>query len=154
MEMTGEQLIPIDKNAVWIGLNDPVILKECIRGCDALDRISDVEYAISLVAAIGPIKAKFKGKMHITESDPPSSYALTFEMQGGMSGFGKGGAQVTLQERGADTLLSYRVETQLGGKLAQIGGRLINGVAKKMADEFFVAFSERMKTQPVVGSLP
>ena len=144
MEMTGEQLIPAAQAEVWRGLNDPEVLKACISGCESIERLSDTEYAVVTTAAIGPVKAKFRGKLLLADLDPPNSYSLSFDGQGGAAGFGKGPANVALAGEGAGTRLSYAVKAQVGGKLAQIGSRLIDGVAKKMADDFFSAFNQNI----------
>jgi carbon monoxide dehydrogenase subunit G len=144
MEMTGEQLIPVPQQRVWEGLNDPEVLKACIPGCDTIERISDTEYRVAMTAAVGPVKAKFNGKLLLADLNPPNSYTLSFEGSGGAAGFGKGGAQVALAPEGAGTKLSYKATAQVGGKLAQVGSRLIDGVAKKMADEFFQRFNLRL----------
>jgi carbon monoxide dehydrogenase subunit G len=144
MEMTGEQLIPVPQQRVWEGLNDPEVLKACIPGCDTIERISDTEYRVAMTAAVGPVKAKFNGKLLLADLNPPNSYTLSFEGSGGAAGFGKGGAQVALAPEGASTKLSYKATAQVGGKLAQVGSRLIDGVAKKMADEFFQRFNLRL----------
>ena len=144
MEMTGEQLIPAAQAEVWRGLNDPEVLKACISGCESIDKLSDSEYAVVTTAAIGPVKAKFRGKLLLADLDPPNSYALSFDGQGGAAGFGKGTAKVSLAAEAAGTRLSYAVKAQVGGKLAQIGSRLIDGVAKKMADDFFSAFKQKI----------
>lgn len=144
MEMTGEQLIPAAQAEVWRGLNDPEVLKACISGCESIERLSDTEYAVVTTAAIGPVKAKFRGKLLLADLAPPNSYSLFFDGQGGAAGFGKGSAQVSLATEGAGTRLSYAVKAQVGGKLAQLGSRLIDGVAKKLADDFFNAFNQKM----------
>lgn len=144
MEMTGEQLIPAAQAEVWRGLNDPEVLKSCISGCESIEKLTEDEYAIVTVAAIGPVKARFKGKLSLTDIDPPNSYSLSFDGQGGAAGFGKGSARVSLATEGKSTRLSYAVKAQIGGKLAQIGSRLIDGVAKKMADDFFAAFNAKI----------
>ncbi|MFO1362102.1 MAG: carbon monoxide dehydrogenase subunit G [Burkholderiales bacterium] len=141
MEMTGEQLIALPQQRVWEGLNDPAVLKACIPGCETIEKVSDSEYRVALTAAVGPVKAKFNGKLLLADLDPPNSYTLTFEGSGGAAGFGKGGAQVALAPEGTGTKLSYKANAQVGGKLAQVGSRLIDGVAKKMADEFFQRFN-------------
>lgn len=141
MELTGEQLIPAAQAEVWRGLNDPEVLKACISGCESIEKLSEVEYALVTVAAIGPVKAKFRGKLRLADLEPPNSYSLSFDGQGGAAGFGKGSASVSLSAAGADTRLRYAVKAQVGGKLAQLGSRLIDGVAKKMADDFFTAFN-------------
>ncbi len=142
MEMTGEQLIPAAQADVWRGLNDPEMLKSCISGCESIERLSDTEYTVVTTAAIGPIKARFRGKLLLADLAPPNSYTLFFDGQGGAAGFGKGSAKVSLAAEAAGTRLSYAVKAQVGGKLAQIGSRLIDGVAKKLADDFFTAFNQ------------
>ena len=144
MEMTGEQLIPAAQAEVWRGLNDPEVLKACISGCESIEKLTDTEYAVAMTAAIGPVKAKFKGKLLLADLNPPNSYSLSFDGQGGAAGFGKGSAKVSLAAEAAGTRLSYTVKAQVGGKLAQIGSRLIDGVAKKMADDFFSAFKQKI----------
>jgi carbon monoxide dehydrogenase subunit G len=144
MEMTGEQLIPVPQSEVWRGLNDPEVLKACIAGCETIEKVSDNEYRVALVAAVGPVKAKFNGKLVLSDLNPPNSYSLSFEGSGGAAGFGKGGAQVSLKPEGAGTRLTYTAKASVGGKLAQVGSRLIDGVARKMADDFFTAFNEKL----------
>jgi hypothetical protein len=144
MEMTGEQLIPVPQQRVWEGLNDPEVLKACIPGCETIEKVSDSEYRVAMTAAVGPVKAKFNGKLALADLNPPNSYTLSFEGSGGAAGFGKGGAQVALAPDGAGTRLSYKATAQVGGKLAQVGSRLIDGVAKKMADEFFQRFNAQL----------
>ena len=144
MEMTGEQFIRAAQAEVWRGLNDPEVLKACISGCESIERLSDTEYAVVTTAAIGPVKAKFRGKLLLADLVPPNSYSLFFDGQGSAAGFGKGSARVSLAAEGAGTRLSYAVKAQVGGKLAQIGSRLIDGVAKKLADDFFTAFNQKI----------
>ncbi len=144
MDMTGEQLIPLKQQQVWEALNDPAILKDCIAGCQLMERVSDHEYKVAMVAAIGPVKAKFNGKLLLLDMDPPNAYSLAFEGSGGMAGFGKGGAQVSLTPEGDNTRLSYTAKASVGGKLAQIGSRLIDSAAKKMAEDFFSKFNARL----------
>jgi carbon monoxide dehydrogenase subunit G len=144
MEMTGEQLIPVPQAEVWRGLNDPEVLKACIAGCEAIERVSDTEYRVTMVAAVGPVKAKFNGKLVLSDLNPPNSYSLSFEGSGGAAGFGKGSAQVSLKTEGTGTRLTYSAKASVGGKLAQVGSRLIDGVARKMADDFFTAFNEKL----------
>jgi uncharacterized protein len=141
MEMTGEQLIPLPQQRVWEALNDPGILKACIPGCESIEKISDTEYKVVMTAAIGPVKAKFNGKLLLADLNPPHSYSIAFEGTGGAAGFGKGAAQVSLLLEGSGTRLTYKATASVGGKLAQIGSRLIDGVAKKMADDFFARFN-------------
>jgi len=144
MEMTGEQLIPVPQARVWAGLNDPEVLKASIPGCESLERVSDTEYKVVITAAVGPVKAKFNGKLLLSDVNPPTSYRISFEGSGGAAGFGKGNAQVSLAPDGASTKLGYVTNAQVGGKLAQVGSRLIDGVAKKMADEFFQRFNDKL----------
>jgi carbon monoxide dehydrogenase subunit G len=144
MEMTGAQFIPALQAEVWRGLNDPDVLKACIAGCESIEKRSDTEYMVVTTVAIGPVKARFRGKLALADLDPPNGYSLSFDGQGGAAGFGKGSAKVALATEGAGTRLSYSVKAQVGGKLAQIGSRLIDGVAKKMADDFFAAFNQKI----------
>jgi carbon monoxide dehydrogenase subunit G len=143
MEMTGEQSLATSQQAVWEALNDLDILKACIPGCEAIDQVSSAEHHIVLTAAVGPVKARFKGKMFLEDPNPPQSYRIRFEGQGGVAGFAKGAADVSLQPDGAATLMRYTVRAQVGGKLAQVGSRLIDGAARKLADEFFAEFKAR-----------
>ena len=141
MDMTGERIIPVEQAKVWAALNDPEILKTCIAGCETIERISDTEFKVAMTAAVGPVKAKFNGKLLLADLNPPNSYSLSFDGSGGAAGFGKGSAQVALTSEGpTSTKLVYNAKAQVGGKLAQVGARLIDGVAKKMADDFFVKF--------------
>jgi len=144
MEMTGEQLIPLPQAEVWRGLNDPEVLKACIAGCESIERVSDTEYRVAMTASVGPVRAKFNGKLLLSDLSPPNSYSLSFEGSGGAAGFGKGGAKVSLQTEGSATRLRYTANASVGGKLAQVGSRLIDGVARKMADDFFTAFNEKL----------
>ncbi len=143
MEMTGEQRIALPQQATWDALNDTAVLKDCIPGCDSIDKQSDTEYLLTMTAKVGPVSAKFKGKMTLAEVHAPDSYTLLFEGQGGVAGFAKGEAQVNLVADGAATRLIYGVKASIGGKLAQVGARLIDGVARKMAEQFFAAFNKR-----------
>jgi carbon monoxide dehydrogenase subunit G len=144
MEMKGEQLIPAPQQTVWNGLNDPDTLKGCVPGCESITPTGDNEYQVLMVARVGPVSAKFKGKLTLSDIKPPHSYAISFEGQGGAAGFAKGGAQVQLSTQGLTTKLSYDVKASVGGKLAQIGSRLIDAAAKKVADDFFRNFNETM----------
>jgi uncharacterized protein len=144
MEMNGQQFIPALQAEVWRGLNDPEILKACIVGCESIEKLNDTESQVVILAAVGPVKARFRGKLLLADLDPPNSYSLSFDGQGGAAGFGKGSAKVLLVPEAAGTRLSYTVKAQVGGKLAQIGSRLIDGVAKKMADDFFTAFNQKI----------
>lgn len=140
MEMTEEQRIPVDQQKVWAALNDPEIIKACIPGCESIDRTGENHYRLTVLAAVGPVRARFQGAMSMTDLNPPRSYNLVFEGQGGLAGFAKGDAAVTLQPAGSDTLLTYTARAQVGGKLAQIGSRMIDSAARKMADQFFTNF--------------
>jgi carbon monoxide dehydrogenase subunit G len=142
MEMTGEQIIPLPQQRVWQALNDPEVLKQCIPGCESIDKVSDTEYAVAMVAAVGPVKARFSGKLMLSDLNPPSSYSIGFEGSGGAAGFGKCGARVSLAREGDSTRLSYTANASVGGRLAQVGSRLIDGVARKMADDFFARFNQ------------
>ena len=144
MEMTGDQLIPLAQNDVWRGLNDPEVLKQCIAGCETVEKTAENEYRIALTAAVGPVKAKFTGKLALSDLDPPNSYSIAFEGSGGAAGFAKGSAQVKLATEGSATRLNYSAKANIGGKLAQIGSRLVDGVAQKMAGDFFDKFNKVM----------
>ena len=140
MTMSGEYQLPVAPEAVWEKLNDPATLKACIPGCEKLDKLSDTEFQAVATAKIGPVKATFKGKVTLSDLDPPNGYKISGQGDGGIAGFAKGGAVVKLAPKDGGTLLSYSVDAQIGGKLAQIGQRLVNGAAKKMADDFFQKF--------------
>jgi carbon monoxide dehydrogenase subunit G len=146
MDLTGEYRIPAPREAVWAALNNPDVLKACIPGCEELNKTSDTEFAARVVAKIGPVKAGFGGKVTLSDLDPPNGYTITGEGQGGAAGFAKGGAKVRLEavDGGAATVLRYSADAQIGGKLAQIGSRLVEGSAKKLADEFFAAFAAQV----------
>jgi carbon monoxide dehydrogenase subunit G len=144
MEMTGEQLVPASQQDTWNALNDPEILKACIPGCESIERTGENEYGVLMVARVGPVSAKFKGKLALTDIRPPSSYAMAFEGQGGPAGFAKGGAKVSLSAEGAQTRLRYEAKANIGGKLAQIGSRLVDAAAKKVSDDFFRNFNEKV----------
>jgi uncharacterized protein len=148
MEMTGEELIPLPQQRVWEALNDPEVLKACIPGCESVEKVSDTEYRIAMTAAVGPVKAKFAGKLLLTDVNPPNSYVIAFEGSGGAAGFGKGSSQVALSPEGASTRLSYTAKATVGGKLAQVGSRLIDGVARKMAQDFFNRFNATVAPVP------
>jgi carbon monoxide dehydrogenase subunit G len=145
MVMTGEQQLAAPREKVWAMLNDPAVLKSCIPGCETLDVIGENEFQAVATNRIGPVKARFKGKVRLTDLDPPNGYKISGEGDGGVAGFAKGGASVTLTDKDGGTLLSYNVEAQIGGKLAQLGQRLVNGAAKKLADDFFVRFAAAVK---------
>ena len=144
MQMTGEYRIAAAREAVWAALNDPDVLKECIPGCETLEKTDDTHFAATVKAKVGPVSAKFKGDVTLSDLNPPESYTISGEGKGGAAGFAKGGAKVHLAEDGGATVLTYDVDAQVGGKLAQIGGRLIDGTAKKLADDFFVRLAEQI----------
>src|SRR5438876_2832416 len=151
MEMKGEQLIPAPQQAVWDALNDPGVLKACVPGCESLEKSGDNEYQVLMVARVGPVSAKFKGRLTLSDINPPSSYSISFEGQGGAAGFAKGSAQVSLSSEGAHTRLAYDVKANVGGKLAQIGSRLVDAAAKKVADDFFRNFNEKLSAARAPG---
>jgi carbon monoxide dehydrogenase subunit G len=144
MEMTSTRNVPAPVATVWTALNDPAVLKGCIPGCDAIEADGENAYRIAVAARIGPVAAKFTGRMQLADIDPPKGYTLSFEGQGGAAGFAKGNAKVSLApaENGAATTLSYTVNAQVGGKIAQLGSRLVDGAAQKLADDFFARFSD------------
>ena len=159
MDMSGERRIAANCKTVWAALNDPEILKQCIPGCESLEMQSPTDMTARVKLQIGPVKATFNGKVKLTELDPPNGYRITGEGSGGVAGFAKGSASVHLTENGRDTLMRYEVKADVGGKLAQLGGRLIDSTAKKLADEFFEKFrsagssagSARMSPSPRPG---
>ena len=145
MEMTGEQQIPVSQEKTWQALNDLDVLKACIPGCESIAQSGENEYDVVLTAKVGPVSAKFKGKLKLSDINPPQSYNLAFEGQGGVAGFARGSAQVNLTPEGDNsTRLGYAVKANVGGKLAQIGSRLIDGAAKKLAEQFFSAFNKHV----------
>ncbi|MXY41205.1 MAG: carbon monoxide dehydrogenase subunit G [Rhodospirillaceae bacterium] len=144
MEMSGEYRIPASRETVWQALNDPDVLRACIPGCQELERTSDTGFAATVKAKVGPVSATFKGEVEIGDIDPPAGYRIQGEGKGGVAGFAKGGANVRLAEDGGETILTYDADAKVGGKLAQIGSRLIAGTARKMADQFFGAFAEHL----------
>jgi carbon monoxide dehydrogenase subunit G len=141
MTMNGEVQLAAAREVVWTKLNDPEVLKQCIPGCEELNKVSDTEFQAVATIKIGPVKAKFKGRVQLSDMDPPNGYKISGEGEGGVAGFAKGGAVVKLTETDGGTLLSYDVESQIGGKLAQLGQRLVQGTAKKLADDFFSKFA-------------
>lgn len=143
MEMNDFRIINAARDKVWVALNDPAVLKQCVIGCDSLERQDDGTLAAAMSVRIGPVSAKFKGKITLQEVKPPQSYTLVFEGNGGAAGFAKGTANVALTEEPlGKTKLTYSASSQIGGKLAQVGSRLIDAAAKKIADDFFAKFSE------------
>ena len=141
MVMRGEVLLPAARDVVWSKLNDPEVLKACIPGCQTLERTSDTSFSAAARLKIGPVAATFKGNVGLSNIDPPNGYRIAGEGEGGIAGFAKGGADVTLADAEGGTLLTYDVQANVGGKIAQLGSRLIDSVAKKTADTFFVNFA-------------
>lgn len=141
MTMQGEVTLPADREKVWRALNDPEVLKAAIPGCQELEKVGNTEFQAIAKVSVGPVKATFKGGVTLADLDPPNGYTIRGEGQGGVAGWAKGGAKVRLEDVEGGTRLVYDVEATVGGKIAQLGGRLINGVAKKYADEFFANFA-------------
>ncbi len=154
MEMSGERLIAAPREAVWAALNDPEVLKACIQGCESIEKLSDTEMTATVAAKIGPISARFNGKVTLADLDPPNAYTISGEGQGGVAGFAKGGAKVPLADAEGGTKLTYQVSAQIGGKMAQLGARLIDSVAKSYAESFFTKFSERLAPAPEAAPAP
>ena len=155
MEMTGEFRIPAPRQRVWEGLNDPEILKSSIPGCQTIEKLSDTEFTAKVLAQVGPVKANFAGKVTLSDLDPPQSYTIAGEGSGGVAGFAKGSAKVDLDEDAGATVLRYAVQAHVGGKLAQIGSRLIDSVARKMAENFFTRFVAAVAPeQPAPAAAP
>ena len=149
MHMTGEQRIAAPRETVWAALNDPEVLLACIPGCEEIEKVSETEMNAKVKAKVGPVSAKFQGSVTLSDLKPPESYRISGEGKGGAAGFAKGGATVKLAEDGDGTLLTYEVDAQVGGKLAQIGSRLIDGTAKKLAGDFFTALEAQVAGPPV-----
>ena len=148
MEMKGEYKIPASREKVWDALNDPDVLRDCIPGAKSLEKISDTEMKATVEAKVGPVKAAFTGQVTLSNIDPPNGYTITGESKGGVAGFAKGGADVALTEDGPEaTVLTYVAKAQVGGKLAQVGARLVDATAKQMADQFFAKFADRVSTE-------
>src|SRR5260370_35834749 len=148
MTMTGEVQLPANREAVWEKLNDPEVLKTCIPGCEQLDKTSATEFQAIATIKVGPVKARWKGKVRLSDLDPPNSYRISGEGEGGVAGFAKGGAKVSLADSEGGTRLSYDVEAQIGGKLAQLGQRPISGAPKKTATDFFQKFAAAVAAAP------
>jgi carbon monoxide dehydrogenase subunit G len=155
MDMTGERRIAAPRQTVWAALNDPATLKASIPGCESLEKTSDTDLKATAAVKIGPISARFTGKVQLLDLDPPNSYRIEGEGQGGVAGFAKGGAVVKLADDGDGTLLTYDVKAQVGGKIAQLGARLIDATAKQMADAFFTKFAAEVTALvPVAPGVP
>ncbi len=153
MEMSGERRIAAGRKQVWAALNDPSILKQCIPGCEELEMQSPTDMAARIKLQIGPVKATFNGKVLLTDLDPPNGYRIVGEGSGGVAGYAKGAATVHLVDDVRGTLMTYTVKADVGGKLAQLGGRLIDSTAKKIADEFFEKFTEIVGPTPTADAV-
>jgi carbon monoxide dehydrogenase subunit G len=149
MEMNGSQRIEASREEVYAALNDVDVLRQCIPGCESIEKTSDTEMNAKVTLRVGPVKASFSGKVTLSDLDPPNGYTISGEGSGGMAGFAKGGAKVDLVPDGEATMLNYTVKAEIGGKIAQLGSRLIDGTAKKLAGDFFAKFSEIVGPQPV-----
>jgi carbon monoxide dehydrogenase subunit G len=149
MDMQGKRHLAVTQQQAWEALNDPQVLKACIPGCDRVEATGENQYVMGMAVKIGPVSARFTGKILLADVLPPSSYTLNFEGQGGAAGFGKGNAKVNLAPpiEGSGCELSYTAQAQVGGKIAQVGQRLVDGVAKSMAEDFFRRFEQEMKRQ-------
>ena len=152
MEMTGESRIEAPRDRVWQALNDPEVLKASIDGCEELEKVSDTEFTAKVRAKVGPVSARFGGKVTLSDLDPPNGYRIAGEGTGGVAGFAKGGATVRLEEDGGATVLRYQVQATVGGKLAQIGSRLIDSTARKRADDFFARFKQHVEGSSTPGT--
>lgn len=144
MELHGERLIPASQHKTWAALNDPAVLQACITGCESLERSGDDAYAAVVAVKVGPVSARFKGNLKLLNVMAPDSYTINFDGQGGVAGFGKGSADVTLVPEGEQTRLKYTAKAQVGGKMAQVGSRLIDAAAAKVAEDFFKAFEAQL----------
>jgi carbon monoxide dehydrogenase subunit G len=157
MEMNGSREVPASVDATWNALNDPEVLKACIAGCESIDKVSDNEYKVAMTARVGPVSAKFSGRITLNDIVPPKSYTIKFDGQGGAAGFAGGEAQVELLPAGSGTRIDYKAKAQVGGKLAQIGSRLVDGAAAKVADDFFGRLVEHLggsKEAGEAGTVP
>ena len=144
MDIEGEKILAVPRAAVWQALNDPAVLQRCLAGCDTFEVDGENRYKVALQASVGPVRARFAGKLQLRDIVAPTSYALAFEGSGGVAGFGKGTAQVTLHDAAQGTRLHYVAQAQVGGRLAQVGARLIDGVTRRMADDFFSRFAQEL----------
>lgn len=147
MDIQGEKILSVPRADVWRALNDPAVLQRCVPGCDTFEADGENKYRVAMQASVGPVRARFAGKLQLRDVVAPNSYALSFEGSGGVAGFGKGTAQVVLEDASEGTRLRYVAQAQVGGRLAQVGGRLIDGVTKRMADDFFSRFVRELATQ-------
>lgn len=144
MEIQGEKILSVPRSEVWRALNDPAVLQRCIPGCDTFEADGDHKFRVAMQMTVGPVRARFNGKLQLSDLVPPTSYAMSFEGSGGVAGFGKGTAQVSLDDVEGGTRLRYNAQAQVGGRLAQVGARLIDGVTKRMSDDFFTRFANEL----------
>ncbi len=147
MELQGERIVPATIDETWAALNDPAVLKRCIAGCESLEPTGDAAYSAVVALKIGPVSARFKGKLQLSDIEPPHRYTIHFDGQGGVAGFGKGSADVALAPEGAQTRLGYTARAQVGGKMAQVGSRLIDAAAAKITEDFFKAFEAQLQAR-------
>ncbi|HEY2558679.1 MAG TPA: carbon monoxide dehydrogenase subunit G [Caldimonas sp.] len=153
MELKGERLIPATIDATWAALNDPATLKACIAGCESLERTGDDAFVAVVAMKVGPVSARFKGSLKLTNVDPPKGYTINFDGQGGVAGFGKGSADVALTPAGESTRLAYDARATVGGKMAQLGSRLIDATAGKITEDFFRAFEAQLQAKAAPGAV-
>jgi uncharacterized protein len=154
MELTGQRRLPVDRGRAWNALNDPDVLRATIPGCEAIERTGENQYALTIAAVLGPVRARFRGRLAVEDIVAPESYTLRFEGEGGTAGFAKGTAKVALSEEGGGTRLDYAVNSHVGGKLAQVGNRLIDSAARKLAEEFFRALESRLAGPAPAAPVP
>jgi uncharacterized protein len=154
MEITGECLVPAPQQRVWDALNDPRVLQSSIAGCQSLEKVSDTEFAAIVTTRVGPVSATFRGSVNLADLDPPNGYTLVGRGQGGAAGFAKMTSRVSLQPHGEQTLLRYTAQAEIGGKLASVGSRLVQSVAKKNADDFFAAFTRQLSGAGATAAMP
>jgi uncharacterized protein len=154
MEITGECLVPAPQQRVWDALNDPRVLQSSIAGCQSLEKVSDTEFAAIVTTRVGPVSATFRGSVNLADLDPPNGYTLVGRGQGGAAGFAKMTSRVSLQPQGEQTLLRYTAQAEIGGKLASVGSRLVQSVAKKNADDFFAAFTRQLAGGGATAAMP
>jgi carbon monoxide dehydrogenase subunit G len=154
MELKGERRLPVDRATAWAALNDPERLKAAIPGCEAMERTGENEYRVEIVAALGPVRSKFRGRLHVEDIVAPERYALRFEGEGGAAGFVKGSSHVALADEAGATVVSYSVTAQVGGRIAQVGSRLVDSAALKLADDFFESFERQLAPAPAAAPAP
>ena len=154
MELTSTRTVPASVEATWAALNDPQVLKECIPGCETIEPSGENEFTAAMTARVGPVSARFSGRIRLSEVTPPHSYTMSFEGQGGAAGFARGEARVALEAQDGGTRIDYTVKAQVGGKLAQVGSRLIDGAAAKVADDFFARLVARLTPAGEAAAAP